>query len=101
MTTYIIEPPYKKPIVEKVEVFDWDVIRSPIACERRVTHTLVNVDGHISFRLNDSPNGQSIPTLSDSMKCLVYMSDGTIARSTMTNVGALLDQLGQEWSDPT
>lgn len=98
MTTYIIEPPYKGPIVEKVDVYDWAVIRGPIACGVRVTHTLVNVDGRISFRLNDGP---AVPTLSDSMKCLVYMSDGTIARGTMTCVGALLYQLGQEWSDPT
>ena len=98
MTTYIIEPPHKGPIVEKVDVYDWTVIRSPIACERRVTHTLVNVDGNIYFNEHGGP---SVPTLSDSMKCLVYMSDGTIARGTMTCVGALLDQLGQEWSDPT
>lgn len=98
MTTYIIEPPYKGPIVEKVEVYDWAVIRGPIACGPRVTHTLINVGRHITFRPNDGP---ATPSLSDSMKCLAYMSDGTIARGTMTNVGALLDQLGQEWSDPT
>lgn len=94
MKVWDLTPPSPPPVtILRIVELDFDVIPDNVRATPRV-QTLSVTPSHWELLPN---NHGSVVSLCQQMKYIVYFSDGTIARSNMTNLRSCLRIIGQHW----